>query len=180
MVTRLIARLQIERREIVIGPAVSGLLRPRLILPDDIDRVLTRGELDAVVLHELTHAKRRDNLIRLLYEFALCVLWFHPIVWLAGRRIAVYRELSCDESVVERMSGRLLISALGKLAAPENTPFLRATASAHLGDRLRLLETPREANPATNRMVTCLFAAMVAAGVLGTVAHTACCFLLPR
>jgi Zn-dependent protease with chaperone function len=180
MTARLIARLRSERRELVTGPAVSGLLRPRIVLPHDIDDVLTPEELDAVVLHELTHARRRDNLIRLVYEFTLCLLWFHPIIWVAGSRIAVYRELSCDESVTGRTSGRALISALAKLAAPQNTPFLHATAAAHIRERLMLLEAPRQASAALNILLIVLFASIMGAGIFGTVAHTACCFVLGR
>jgi beta-lactamase regulating signal transducer with metallopeptidase domain len=180
MAARLGARLRIERRAAVTGPAVSGLLRPRIVLPHDIDRTLTREELDAVVLHELTHARRRDNLICLLYEFALCLGWFHPLLWLAGRRIAVFRELSCDESVTARTNGRVLISALAKLAAPESVSRLRATASAHLSDRLKLLESPRASNAMACVVVISLFASIALAGLFGTVAHTACCFLVAR
>ena len=128
----------------------------------------------------MTHARRRDNLIRFVYELALCVLWFHPIVWLAGCRIAVYRELSCDEAVTKRTSGRVLISALAKLAAPENRPFLHATAAAHLRERLTVLEAPRRSNAALNILLIVLFTSIMAAGVFATVAHTACCFVLRR
>lgn len=177
MTTRLVARLRTERGVAVTGPAVSGLLRPRLVLPREIDRMLTPEELHAVVLHELTHARRRDNLIRLLYEIALCAVWFHPLLWLVGRRMALYRELSCDESVTARTDGRALISALAKLAAPEHVCFLHATASARLSERLKLLESPRTSNAAASAVVTTLFALTVLAGLFGTVAHTACCFV---
>lgn len=177
MAARLVVRLALERRLPVTGPAVSGLLRPRIVLPRDIDRMLTREELEAVVLHELTHVRRRDNLIRLLYEVALCAVWFHPLLWLAGRRMALYRELSCDESVTANTNGRVLISALAKLAAPDSVSFLRATAAARLSDRLHMLESPRASNAAANVAAAMLFASIVAAGVFETVAHTACCFL---
>src|SRR5262245_12466787 len=79
------------------GPRVDGVLRQQISLPWGIDRLLTPSELDAVLLHEVAHARRRDNLIWLLHEVGLCLLWFHPLVWIAGSRIALYRELSCDE-----------------------------------------------------------------------------------
>jgi beta-lactamase regulating signal transducer with metallopeptidase domain len=163
------------------APAVSGVLYPRISLPLGIDRLLDKQELNAVLLHELTHARRRDNLIRLLYEGALCALWFHPLIWLAGMRMALYRELSCDESVIQRAHGKALVSALAKLAVPEPAPFLQATASSHLTHRLARLagQTPPR-RPAASLLLTALFAVVMAAGVFGTIAHTACCFILKR
>jgi len=119
-------------------------------------------------------------LIRLLYEASLCVLWFHPLVWLAGRRMALYRELSCDESVIQRAQGQALIRALAKLAVPEETMFLQATASSHLSHRLaRLAASAQPAYRAASLLLTSLFAAVIVGGVFETVAHTACCFV-PR
>lgn len=177
MTARLVARLLVERRGTVVGPAVRGLLRPRIVLPVDIGDVLTREELDAVVLHELLHVKRRDNLIRLLYEITLCGLWFHPLLWLAGHRMALDRELSCDESVTSTTNGRVLISALAKLAAPEEAGFLEATVSGHLSERLKLLESPRASSRTATAVVVTMFGAVVLAGMFETVAHTGCCFL---
>jgi len=160
-------------------PAVGGVLHPRILLPVGIDRLLNRQELDAVLLHEMAHAKRRDNLIRLLYEVSLCALWFHPLVWLAGMRMALYRELSCDESVIERAQGQALVRALAKLAVPDEAMFLRATASSHLSYRLARLAGPVQAtHRAAGFLLASLFAAVLVGAVFGTVAHTACCFLL--
>src|SRR5579864_5143797 len=93
------------------SPVVDGVLHPEICLPEGIDRLLTKSELDAVVLHELTHAKRRDNLIWLFQEIALCLLWFHPFVWATRSRLALYRELSCDEAVIHSGHGERLVSA---------------------------------------------------------------------
>ena len=129
----------------------------------------------------MAHAKRRDNLIRLLYEISLCVLWFHPLVWLAGARMALYRELSCDESVIRRAHGQALVSALAKLAVPERVPFLQAIASSHLTYRLARLAAPAQGiHRAASPLLICLFATAMMTAIFETVAHTACCFVLKR
>jgi Zn-dependent protease with chaperone function len=163
------------------GPAVRGVLYPRIVLPAGLDRLLNRREFDAVLLHELAHARRHDNLIRLLYEVSLCALWFHPLVWLAGALMALYRELSCDESVIRRAHGQALVSALAKLAVPEQELLLHATASSHLSYRLACLAgSAQPIHRVPSLLLTALFASVMAAGIYGTVAHTACCFLLKR
>jgi len=159
-------------------PAVCGVLYPRVLLPVGIDRLLNPREFHAVLIHELAHARRRDNLIRLLYEAALCALWFHPLMWLAGARIGLYRELSCDESVIRRAHGQELVSALAKLAVPKRAGVLQATASSHLSYRLALLAAPPQTtHRVASMLMASLFSAVIAAGIFQTIAHTACCFV---
>jgi beta-lactamase regulating signal transducer with metallopeptidase domain len=161
------------------GPAVNGILHSHISLPVGIDRLLSERELNSVLMHELTHARRHDNLIRLVYEITLCALWFHPLMWITGSRLALYRELSCDEAVIERGHGKELVSALAKLASSDEALLLQATASSFLSRRLVQLTSPRRSRMtlATNALLAVCFATVLAAGVFATVAHTACCFV---
>ena len=162
------------------APAVDGILRPHISLPSGIDRMLSGPELNAVLIHEVTHARRRDNLIRLIYEVGLCGLWFHPLIWIAGSRLALYRELSCDEPVIQSARGGDLISALAKLANPEKGFLLQASASSLISHRLAKLTgtQPHRKFVAANILLIALFGAALVTGVFGTVAHTACCFVV--
>lgn len=160
-------------------PIVDGIFRPYILLPRGIDSFLSSTELHAVLLHELRHAKRRDNLIRLIHEAGLCVLWFHPLMWLAGAQMALYRELSCDESVIQSAGGEDLVSALAKLADPDGGLLLQASAVSFMGHRLLRLKAlrPLRSHHLGNAAMAVFFAAAVATGVYGTVSHTACCFV---
>jgi Zn-dependent protease with chaperone function len=142
MVVRLIVRVRDERRRELSAPAVEGILRPRIRIPRGVETMLTAEELEAVVIHEEQHARRRDNLIRLAYELALCAVWFHPLVWLAGRRLALYRELSCDEWVARHARGEELLGALAKLAEPAAAPLLQSSAASFIGYRVVRLTNP--------------------------------------
>jgi bla regulator protein blaR1 len=54
----------------------------------------------AVLAHELTHARRRDNLTAAMHMFVEASFWFHPLVWWIGTRLVDERERACDEEVV--------------------------------------------------------------------------------
>jgi beta-lactamase regulating signal transducer with metallopeptidase domain len=160
------------------GPSVDGVLRPYISLPRGIDRLLSNKELDAVLIHELTHARRRDNLVGLLYEIALCALWFHPLVWLTGSRLAMFRELSCDDSVIESSRGADLVTAMAKLAVPGRAHSLRAGAATLFSHRLTRLTAcqPERTSRVADSLLIVLFSAIFLACVLETIAHTGACF----
>ncbi len=159
-------------------PGVDGVLRPHISLPQGVDRLLSEAELDAVLIHEVTHARRRDNLIGLLHELVLCGLWFHPLVWLTGFRLAMFRELSCDDSVIASSRGADLVSALAKLALPEGSHLLRSGAASLLSHRVARLTTPERegTNRAADWLLIAVFAGIFLACVLGTIAHYPGCF----
>jgi hypothetical protein len=93
----------------------------------------------------------------------------------------LYRELSCDESVIQSAHGEELVSALAKLANPDKASLLQASASSFISHRLaRLAAPPQPTNRAASMLRSVVFGAVLLWGVFGTVAHTACCFLVKR
>ncbi|HTA44466.1 MAG TPA: M56 family metallopeptidase [Bryobacteraceae bacterium] len=81
-------------------PGVFGVLRPVLLLPQDIEKRLTPAQFEAVVAHELCHVRRNDNLTASLHMIVEAAFWFHPLVWWIGARLLEERERACDEAVL--------------------------------------------------------------------------------
>lgn len=159
------------------GPAVVGFIRPRIQLPAAIEGLLTHDEVEAVLIHERRHAARRDNLIRLLHELTLCLLWFHPLVWLTRSRLGLYRELSCDESVIRHGRGEELVAALAKMAHSDSA-ILQAGASSFVRTRLAHLTAAERGGGAATALMAAAFGAIlllaVAAPIAQAVAAYAC------
>jgi len=80
-------------------PMTWGVRRPRLLLPSDVDG-WSPAQTRMVLLHELAHIKRRDSATQLFVEFVRIVYWFHPLPWIARRRIEALRERACDDLVL--------------------------------------------------------------------------------
>jgi beta-lactamase regulating signal transducer with metallopeptidase domain len=106
MVGECAARLGLRRCPQVLeapegtGPALAGVLRPRMLLPAAAMRGLGRNELRLVILHELVHLHRGDLLLNWLLSMLQAVHWFNPAVWFAFARLRADRELACDELVL--------------------------------------------------------------------------------
>lgn len=74
----------------------DGCRRPRLVLPEGAASTWSEGELDAILLHELAHLKRRDSLTALLAAVTSALYWWNPLVWMLRVRIHETAELACD------------------------------------------------------------------------------------
>lgn len=104
---RLSIRRAVELRmsQSVSTPVVAGWFRPHILLPDKLAAHLEADHRDAVLAHELTHVARGDYGWQLLQRVVQCALWFHPLAWLAARRMHFIRERACDEFTVHALGG---------------------------------------------------------------------------
>lgn len=84
--------------EAISTPAVTGLLRPRLLLPHEHYDV---QELRYILRHELCHLKRRDMLLNLVLLAANAMHWFNPVVYLMLRQADEDIELACDSAATD-------------------------------------------------------------------------------
>ena len=80
-------------------PGIFGIFRPVLIWPEGISQHLDDRHIEAILAHEVCHARRYDNLTAVLHMLVEGIFWFHPLVWWVGTRLEEERERACDEEV---------------------------------------------------------------------------------
>ncbi len=85
------------------SPAVCGLLRPVILIPQSLAPRLKPHDLQAVLLHELAHIKRGDLWVSLIQTLLQIVYFYNPLLWLANAMIRRIREQAVDEAVLVAM-----------------------------------------------------------------------------
>ncbi len=101
---------------LVSSPLLIGFFRPCIVLPS-LD--ISEKDFLYIILHELTHHKRRDMFYKWLVQITVCLHWFNPLVYLMSLEITKACEFSCDEAVLAKMGsgnakdyGKTLLDAM--------------------------------------------------------------------
>jgi len=154
LVRRLCRQYRIERPVVLLEsdesdvPVTWGVVYPVILLPATTADAWDEEQRIAVLTHELAHVKRFDALTQLLAQFALALLWFHPLMWMAVRRMRQEREHACDDFVLaagaraSRYADDLLGLArrLSRPAAPAAAALAMARRSELEGRLLAILD----------------------------------------
>jgi len=85
-------------------PFVWGLVRGSVYLPANFTRSTDRAHRRKILAHELAHVARFDALVNLLQTIAQAIFWFHPLVWIANKKIRAEREKCCDETAIAKLA----------------------------------------------------------------------------
>lgn len=99
---------EVELRESVqvAVPIVIGFLKPVVLVPLGMLTNLPAAQVEAILLHELAHIRRRDYLINLLQIFCENVFFFNPAVWWISKLIREEREHCCDDLAIGVMQNK--------------------------------------------------------------------------
>ena len=120
--------------------------------------------------HELVHVRRADYLFNLLAVVGLVLYWFHPLVWLAVRRLRETGEQVCDDSVVEMLGSydgyaERLIAVVQGLRRRRTGLAVSMARSSRIESRVRrILGLSGEGAPRTGRVAGAVFVLAMAAG----------------
>jgi beta-lactamase regulating signal transducer with metallopeptidase domain len=98
-------------------PTAIGFIRPLVVIPSWTMQELSATELNAIVLHELAHLRRWDDWTNLVQKILGALFFFHPAVWWIEKKLALEREMACDDLVLAKTaSPRVYAECLVSLA----------------------------------------------------------------
>ncbi len=174
-------RVRVRQSDRVATPLTYGTVRPVVLMPADF----AWRDADAaryVLVHELTHIRRFDGVLKLVLAIAACIHWFNPFAWamyaLANRDI----ELSCDEAVVRscgissRGAYARTLLAMGEreggLVPLLQSGFGKTALEERIGAIMRIRRTSLAAAAASLALVVAIPAALATSAVEEPAAQT--------
>jgi bla regulator protein blaR1 len=91
--------VEVLEHERVPSPLTCGVWRPAILLPAGV-RDWTDANLRRALIHEIEHVRRGDWALQIGVKAIAALYWFHPLVWIASRRLCLEAERACDDAVV--------------------------------------------------------------------------------
>ncbi|NLD35842.1 MAG: M56 family metallopeptidase, partial [Desulfatiglans sp.] len=105
LMTKTGTQLKLKKQPSVIyskgakSPAVYGVFRPVLLLPEGYIDKLSKEQAEHILIHELYHIKRGDLLAHWICVSLQIVYWFNPLLIWTRRQMRYVCEICCDLSV---------------------------------------------------------------------------------
>jgi len=155
----------------VASPILLGILHPAIVLPD---RQLTDNDLRYALLHELTHARRQDGLLKWVAAIAVSIHWFNPLAYVMQYELNHSCELSCDETVTRQFStddrrgyGSMLLAVASMTGAPSPAMFSAMVEDKrNLKERLGVIMSSNKQTKRTTVISIITIVLIVAIGIL--------------
>lgn len=155
--------------ELVKVPAVIGFLKPVLLVPVGLLANLPPEQVEAILLHELAHIRRRDFLINLLQNLIETFFFFNPaIVWISSL-LREEREACCDDMVIASIPHKT--NYLQALVSFQELQFhLNTGAMALTGNKHYLFNRVKRMLTLENKKLNLMEKTVLLLGILGITA----------
>ena len=132
-------RVELLLHESLAAPVTCGVVHPAIVLPLDVQS-WDAEDLNRALVHELEHVRRGDWVIHCLARIVCAVYWFHPLVWIAWRRLALEAERACDDAVLSGSDATLyadqLVGLARRLSGSRKSPALAMANRSDLSVRV--------------------------------------------
>ncbi len=83
-------------------PIAIGFRRPVILIPTEMATLAGLAAIEPLVMHEYAHLARYDDWTNLWQRVVERLAFWNPLVWYAGERLALEREVAADDAVVQR------------------------------------------------------------------------------
>ena len=93
--------VELLESSLVRVPMMAGVFKPVILVPLGLLAQLPPQQVEAVLLHELAHIRRKDYFVNLLQSIAETLFFFNPAILWISSLIRVERENCCDDIAVE-------------------------------------------------------------------------------
>ncbi|MFO0905195.1 MAG: M56 family metallopeptidase [Pirellulales bacterium] len=126
-------RVRLLAMDDAVSPQLVGLMRPVILLPVAI--LEDQEAVHTAVAHELAHWRRKDLWLSVVQCVSLSLWWFHPLIWLASRRLSQAREICADALAIQVLGcsgveyAHNLMNILTQLTAAEPAAEHRSLAA---------------------------------------------------
>lgn len=127
------------------APLLYGVIKPKILIPTAFSENFSDEEIKYILLHELSHYKRKDILINWIFTIAQLIHWFNPMVWYGFYIMRQDCEIACDAEVLscleefERISyGQTIINLLKLFTGSHFIPSTAGLAKSKSGIKRRI------------------------------------------
>jgi TonB family protein len=159
-------RVEVLLHESLPGPMTCGILGPAIVLSQDA-QTWDEEDLNRAIVHELEHVRRGDWVILCVARAVCAAYWFHPLVWIAWRRLVLDAERACDDAVLGHSDAAAyadqLVGLARRLSAAAKPPLLAMANRADLTARVHsVLDGGRQRGRAGMLAIAFTYAAALA------------------
>lgn len=102
---RTVGKTRVYSTDDPYAPCLTGI-PPTIYLSED---AVSKPLSSLVLIHEYTHLRHGDPLWSFCRVAAVCVFWWHPLIWITAHCAAQDAELACDEAVSAKLDDDLRI-----------------------------------------------------------------------
>src|SRR5499427_9064251 len=150
-------KVEVLLHEGISGPLTCGIWRPAILLPDEACG-WNEADLRRALVHELEHVRRGDWAIQLAARATCILYWYHPLVWVALRRLSLEAERAADDAVVRGAEhteyADQLVSLAGRLSKAQAQSALCMANRSDLSARVSALLDDSQRRGRAGRMAT--------------------------
>jgi bla regulator protein blaR1 len=170
-VQKIASRLEIKKTvavfvsDLITSPLTIGYLKPVILIPVAALNHLSVQQVEAILLHELSHIKRLDYLVNLIMSVISTIFYFNPFVKQFMKAIDEERENCCDEMVLQfeydKVGYASALFTLEKISSASQLLALAATGKNPLKKRIEKMAGMENNNQFSFRQVAGLLTAFL-------------------